>query len=355
MWAHFNIDGNRLFGLLFHARTETKANRDRGVSAVMRNVLFLMPNGYSLSTEDLSVDYSDGKAAQLLPDTIGKGHSIFIGLEQGLNFIETDYSMRRDMSLLSRMEGAEAHLVVTLGLQGNSRFCPRSGEAVDFREGYTTITCFGSSLGARRYRGGDTVHQLRFSLDRDFLLRYFDDRSVDSLFNHTCLKILSHRPISSFAHSAAQQLVEVETLAKMRRMFLQGQALTILAAELAPLFEGDSSKSGKQHYQDALIAQKAKAILEREFRQPPTVAELARRVGTNQLKLKQLFHDFHNNTPYGVLLEIRMKTAYRMLESKPCHIAVVADFVGYRHASNFSSAFQRFFGISPRRVGRPVR
>ena len=98
------------------------------------------------------------------------------------------------------------------------------------------------------------------------------------------------------------------------------------------------------------IVTKARNILESEFRTPPTVAELARRVGTNQFKLKQLFHNFYDTTPYAFLYEVRMKVAYKMLESKYCHVNEVADFVGYQHASNFSSAFIKYFGVSPKYI-----
>jgi AraC family transcriptional activator of pyochelin receptor len=80
------------------------------------------------------------------------------------------------------------------------------------------------------------------------------------------------------------------------------------------------------------------------------VQDLSRRVGTNQLKLKQLFHHFFNSTPYGVLLEIRMHAAHRLLESTHCQVAAAAESVGYRHTSNFSVAFTKYFGISPKHI-----
>ncbi|MCK9397418.1 MAG: AraC family transcriptional regulator [Methylobacter sp.] len=96
----------------------------------------------------------------------------------------------------------------------------------------------------------------------------------------------------------------------------------------------------------------ARDILFNEFRHPPSVADLAKRVGTNQLKLKQLFHHFLNNTPYGLLLEIRMNHTYQLLKTGQCHVSVAADLVGYQHASNFSAAFARYFGVSPKQIAK---
>ncbi|MDD1630677.1 MAG: AraC family transcriptional regulator, partial [Methylococcaceae bacterium] len=103
---------------------------------------------------------------------------------------------------------------------------------------------------------------------------------------------------------------------------------------------------------DKDIAKLAQDILFNEFKNPPSVEALSKRVGTNQFKLKKMFHHFFNNTPYGLLLEIRMNNAYRLLESTRCHVSVAADFVGYSHASNFSAAFIRHFGISPKAISK---
>lgn len=107
---------------------------------------------------------------------------------------------------------------------------------------------------------------------------------------------------------------------------------------------------GRFGRKDMYLATAAREILQREFKTPPSVAELARRVGVNQFKLKQMFHHYFHDTPYGVLLKIRMNHAYRLLESARCPVGVAAVAVGYRHASSFTAAFTRHFGIQPKRV-----
>jgi AraC family transcriptional regulator, transcriptional activator of the genes for pyochelin and ferripyochelin receptors len=98
------------------------------------------------------------------------------------------------------------------------------------------------------------------------------------------------------------------------------------------------------------LAELARDILCDEFRNPPSVAELSNRVGTNQLNLKKIFHHFFENTPYGLLSEFRMDHAYQLLESRRCHVSVVANQVGFTHASNFTAAFIKHFGIPPKAV-----
>ena len=133
---------------------------------------------------------------------------------------------------------------------------------------------------------------------------------------------------------------------------MHGQAMSLLAAELGHLCEEKSDNSGRFNQKDQEIAKLARDILFHEFKNPPSVHELSKRVGTNQFKLKKLFHHFFNNTPYGLLLEIRMNNAYQLLESTHCQVNIAADLVGYNHASNFTAAFIKHFGISPKAVSK---
>lgn len=103
---------------------------------------------------------------------------------------------------------------------------------------------------------------------------------------------------------------------------------------------------------DKRIAEWARDILSTEFKNPPSVEMLSRQVGTNQLKLKKLFHRCFNTTPYGMLLDIRMEKAYQLLAARRYPVNIVAEAVGYQHASNFSSAFIKYFGVSPKQISR---
>jgi len=50
-----------------------------------------------------------------------------------------------------------------------------------------------------------------------------------------------------------------------------------------------------------------------------------------------------------------MEKAYALLESSSQQVLAVADAVGYAHASNFSTAFIKYFGVSPKQVTEKTR
>jgi len=310
--------------------------------------------GWSIRADDLPAHFERQSHClrQALPDDAGVGHSNIFQLDRDLTCIETRYTATRDLAILSQIECQEPRLVVTLGLQGQSRFIGSRGEEVVFSEGYTTITAFNSSLGERQYESAKPVTQLRLALSQSWLERYFGENKAERLFRKGGVQVASHRPSAPQGLIAAQQLLIPDTRGGLGTLFRHAQALSILASELDPLFEDESQGSARFDPQDKIIAARARDILFAEFRTPPSVEALSRRVGTNQSKLKQLFRHYFNDTPYGVLLAIRMDKAYQLLKSSRCHVGVAADFVGYRHASNFSTAFIKHFGVSPKSVAK---
>jgi AraC family transcriptional regulator, transcriptional activator of the genes for pyochelin and ferripyochelin receptors len=309
---------------------------------------------WSIQTDELESSYLTSKQCmhQPLPDIAGIGHTDFYQLDQDLSYIETCYKPSKNLAVSNRIDLQEPRMVVTLTLKGHSSFKSYGGDEVLFSEGFTTITTFNSSIGERLYEADRETTQLRFSFSKKWVDHYLDENLSKQLFVKSGTQQISYRPASLLGINVAQQLLNCNLDRNIKRLLMQGQALTLLASELKHLVSDNSNDPERFNLRDMNIAHAARDILLREFREPPSVNELSKRVGTNQFKLKQLFHHYFSNTPYGLLLEIRMKQAYELLESTRCQVSHAADFVGYSHVSNFSSAFIKHFGISPKLIGK---
>lgn len=306
---------------------------------------------WCISNDELPVQFRQQDCQrQSLPEGLGGGYTDMFQLDHDLSYMETNYTPTKDLAILSKIEAQEPRLTVTLGLKGHSCFSDSQGDEIVFKEGYTTITAFNSSIGERQYQANKAIMQLRFSIRKSCLERYFGVNNLPPLFNNSGIQLVSCRPISQQGLGAAQQLLTNTMPQEVKRLFMQGQAMSLLAVELSHLWSRQPETPVRFTEKDRELAMAAQDILVREFKNPPSVDALSKRVGTNQFKLKQLFHHFFNNTPYGLLLEIRMNNAYQLLESSHCHVSVAADFVGYSHASNFSTAFIKYFGISPKAI-----
>ncbi|THU40295.1 helix-turn-helix transcriptional regulator [Niastella caeni] len=93
------------------------------------------------------------------------------------------------------------------------------------------------------------------------------------------------------------------------------------------------------------IAQ-VKAILENEYRHANTHAHLARRVNTNESKLRKGFKYINQKTIYEYLIEVRIEKAKEMLGTTDEPVKAVAIKVGY-DVSNLVKQFKKITGMPP--------
>ena len=98
---------------------------------------------------------------------------------------------------------------------------------------------------------------------------------------------------------------------------------------------------------DRAFAQ-AIAILEQRLAEPPTLPELTHIVGINERKITELFRQRVGMTVFDYFAEMRLETARHLLEGSDLRIQLIADRIGYRNAGDFTRAFRRRYGVSPR-------
>jgi YesN/AraC family two-component response regulator len=106
--------------------------------------------------------------------------------------------------------------------------------------------------------------------------------------------------------------------------------------------------AGERAHPDERLFVRAIAQLENHLAAPPGLVDLARQLGTNQRKLTELFRRRVGMTVFDYFTELRLKTARRLLEDSALQVQLIADRIGYSNSGDFSRAFRRRFGVSPR-------
>ncbi|OAH97503.1 AraC family transcriptional regulator [Methylomonas methanica] len=289
---------------------------------------------------------------QSLPAQLGVGRSLIFQLDPSLTYIETTYQPLHDLAIASKIDFGEPHLVVTLGISGHTRFIDSEKHELTFSEGNTTITSFDSSSGERQYQANKPIKQLRFSIGKRWMDRYLGENESACFFRKNALQLLSCRPSHNQSLTAARQLLVCDLSAPLAPLTLTGHVMTILANELNGLCRPEKYAYSRFDQASRHMADQAREILVLHYQDPPSLENLAKTLGITPFKLKNLFQHYFNNTPYGVVTEIRMQHAYRALASTRQPISLVAEMVGYRHASNFSLAFSKYFGVSPKQISK---
>ncbi|MCH7398584.1 AraC family transcriptional regulator [Belliella sp. DSM 107340] len=94
----------------------------------------------------------------------------------------------------------------------------------------------------------------------------------------------------------------------------------------------------------------AKEILIQRMSNPPSLKDLANMVGTNEFDLKKKFKEAFGMTAFALLQDYKMELARKKLMETDLKIVEIAEELGYNHATHFTSAFKKAFGILPKDI-----
>lgn len=146
--------------------------------------------------------------------------------------------------------------------------------------------------------------------------------------------------------AAADQLLSCKFGEPLRGIYMQLKATEIICEIVAQVNALHMPRTTGFHKKPLAIAAAAD-IYRREVANPPTIEQLATRVGLNRNDLTKGFRDLFGKTPraYGNML--RMEQAQNLLNCGELSISEVARQVGYDAYSGFARAFHSHFGRRP--------
>lgn len=93
--------------------------------------------------------------------------------------------------------------------------------------------------------------------------------------------------------------------------------------------------------------QKAKALINENLQDPPTISQLSNTLYMNEQKLTSGFRQIFHMTIGNYIKEMRLSLAANLLSSTDLSIDAIASRVGYSHPSNFGKAFKAKFKRTP--------
>jgi AraC family transcriptional regulator, transcriptional activator of the genes for pyochelin and ferripyochelin receptors len=214
-----------------------------------------------------------------------------------------------------------------------------------------------------QYFAGDRIYLLRICLDLDFLRSFID--GLDYLpkqlrpFLERDSPPLFHRPVGKITlamQTALKQIMNVPYQGMIQRMYLEAKVLELLALQFAQLIEAEGDKQSLINLKatDVEKIYQAREILTNNYDHPPSLLDLAQKVGINDNKLKYGFREVFGTTVFGYLRDYRLEIARKLLQEQKQNVRTVVNAIGYANQSHFAAAFKRKFGITPQdcRLGR---
>ncbi|MFZ6745245.1 helix-turn-helix transcriptional regulator [Undibacterium sp. JH2W] len=293
---------------------------------------------------------SPGWLRQALPASLGDCSAQRFEVDEGLAIVYSRYRPIKDLVEESHNPKGPRTLVITLGLSGQSMYTDMRGDQLEFRAGHTTVTSFNGNAGQRRYQAASSVAQLRLLIAEPVLHRYLGASRDQDLLATAGVRRLGFGKTSSASAAHARALISGLTTPVADVLGMHIHALGLLAEQLRQLAPvAEHAAHHKISPEDIARMEQVRDLMQAQMQHPLSIAYLCATVGLSEFKLKQACRHLYNASPHRLLLEIRMRRAWVLLESG-YQVAQVAWQVGYEHPSNFSAAFTRFYGRTPKAV-----
>ncbi|MGE4410785.1 MAG: helix-turn-helix transcriptional regulator [Sphingobium sp.] len=189
-------------------------------------------------------------------------------------------------------------------------------------------------------------------------LRSLVEDSVDSLPG-PLRDVINGVPTGHFNMTVAgspEMLAAAEALARrngtscFRQMEMQARSFELLYQFFRRVQELEEGRNGRQKLSraDCERLESARNFIELHYGLPLTITRIARHAGMSETKLSGTFKERFGCTVMGYLMQTRMERARHLLRDSDLAITQVALEVGYEHSGNFSTAFRRLYGITPR-------
>lgn len=191
-------------------------------------------------------------------------------------------------------------------------------------------------------------------LDSKNILILFNKTFIDQLLNtedeslNQLLKYKHLRPIKDTSiYATSLEINHKQVPEYLKNLHQKSKTLEIFYKQLSAIAQMNETISSNIREDDIVKVNEVKRLIDQDVSQSYTISELAKFVGTNEQYLKQHFKKLYCTTIHNYMLKNKMNHAKQLLINGDEKIADVANKIGYKHATHFTTAFKKYFGYSP--------
>lgn len=98
---------------------------------------------------------------------------------------------------------------------------------------------------------------------------------------------------------------------------------------------------------DQVMLRAAMRFIVQNLGELPSLAEIARKVGTHDKRLSSIFREHLGTTVFAYVREARLRKGQELLADSRLSVQDIAELVGFRSACNFTTAFRERQGLTP--------
>ncbi|MEM8685709.1 MAG: AraC family transcriptional regulator [Pseudomonadota bacterium] len=304
----------------------------------------LIQLGKTFGYDDLELRHSNPSGTQ--SDQQVSGHVSLTKLSSGMTAYLSDLFVADKIEQNGTLRAA---LNIAIQLDGPAmRSRLGTGQELTYTCNSASIVClptptsFGGCAPANcRVRG------VLFSFDPESI----DDTELSSAVSR-CLEkpCVRSMPISARTKMLCDELFLSHTSPLTARLFAESLGLEVLGRAIEHVGAPDLIGSSEISRRDQVVMSKVKDMIYANPAADFSLEGVAREVGVSVSALTSKFPKLFGKSVLAFVRDARLELARDMIEQQGWTVSAAAHFVGYGHPSNFTAAFRRKFGASPRSI-----
>lgn len=283
------------------------------------------------------------------------GYRQEVNLRPGLSVLIDDYTLQDNLIVeIGRGEACEPSLGLEMSflLSGHNQH-----EGVQVHHNFLDASWDHSDGGQFDWQAGERVLKLDIHIEPHLFetlvgeqLQVLPLPLCKLIQNHECIQkhFRQVTPTTAAMQAALHQILHCPYQELTRWLYWESRILELIALRLEQVSQSKPEVTSKLSVDDVSRIYLASDILLQRLVDPPSLCELARLAGLNDLKLKEGFRQVFGTTVFGYLSQHRMEKACQLLNQRQS-VAAVSAAVGYASPTAFSGTFRRRFGVSPKR------
>ncbi len=269
--------------------------------------------------------------------------------------VEETFALKSDVSephvQLSFILGGKPEY--QLNHDSETSFCPKSFYVMGRKR-----------KGCQIWNANEHYHAVAVLIRENYFLDFLDER-----YGGHCISLQDMTPnrlYKTLPESLLNIIQNIEyntNIGRVTPIYIESEILKMVA-ELTAIYHKDVLMSATDRFKPIRISIgggkylifseseqaalfEAHNILANEYYYPPTIEDLAFRVGLSTQKLKRGFVHMFHETMHQYTCSIRMAVSCDLLCETNESIGAIAGRVGYKNCSKFSDMFKRRYGDTP--------
>lgn len=294
------------------------------------------------------------------PEEIGNGFISMIKLRPGLMLGIGDFRLIEDIAV--SFEQKYHSVAFGFGVSGSMRCTVNSEEGQKgfwgYKPGHSVMGYHPEcQQGIVKYSVGTQVCYVGIWIDSLLLNTFMDGQhnhipiGMRDIVNGAEEQYYYQASIMTpSVNMAIHQIINCPYQSSLKRLYLESKALELITYSMAQFVSPEATLKKDSVFQadDVERIHEARNVLMRDLENPPSLLGLASQVGVNKNKLNQGFWKIFGTSVFDHLRILRLERARELLESRQKNVTEVAFDVGYTHRENFTRAFKKHFGTTPK-------